>query len=90
MADSYFNLSVDVRDGMNASNLCESEESWYLKKCNQRNNSMILCQVAKEIGLKIPLTSDAYSYNPREIAMCTSETLIYDLNKSKYTDKVFY
>jgi hypothetical protein len=64
ICDSYFNLSLDVGNDMTTKEVFESEETWYLKRINQRNNARIALQVAQEFSLPISTSVDPYSYDP--------------------------
>jgi len=79
LSDTYFNLSVDARKNMTVREVYDSEETWYLRRANQRNNAMVIKRVAEEFQLPIPLLPDPFSYEPVEIAGTTTETLHYDL-----------
>lgn len=79
MCDSFFNLFSDVKHEMTAREILDSEEVWYMRQANHRNNARILYEVAKEFGLKIPTNMDVYSYEPREMAAVTTETLHHDI-----------
>lgn len=89
MGDQYFNLSIDVRNHMSVRELMDAEETWYLKRANQRNNARILKRIADEFNLSIPVAPDPYSYNPSEIASTTTETMHYDFVQEAYNRMSF-
>lgn len=68
---------------MTVDDMLESEEAYYLKRINARNNTRILKMVADEMGLSVPSMQDSCAYNPYEIATCTTETMINDMHKQK-------
>lgn len=68
---------------MTAEEVLESEESYYLKRINGRNNNRILKMVADEMGLFIPSIVDSCAYDPYEIAIPTTETMVNDLKRQK-------
>ncbi len=72
---------------MTAEEVLDSEEAYYLQRINCRNNARILKLVADEMDLKIPCVRDLCAYNqkndPYEIAVCTTETTINDIQQQK-------
>ena len=84
LSDKFYNCSVDIRgSAMTVDDMLESEEAYYLKRINARNNTRILKMVADEMGLSVPSMQDSCAYNPYEIATCTTETMINDMHKQK-------
>jgi hypothetical protein len=61
----------------------ESEEAYYLRRTCGRNNARILKMVADEMGLCVPSTMDTCAYDPCEMAVCTTETMINDVQRQK-------
>lgn len=76
ISDKYYNLHTDVKHQITCAEFLNSEESWYLKEVNKRNNARVMQLVAEELGLCIPtkLDQNAYESN-REIAATTTETI---------------
>jgi hypothetical protein len=68
---------------MSVDEVLESEEAYYLRRINGRNNTRILKIVADEMGLSIPSVVDTCAYDPYEVALCTTETIINDLHRQK-------
>lgn len=68
---------------MSAYDTLQSEEAYYLRRINERNNTRILKIVADSLGLCIPSMQDSCAYDPYEIALCTTETMINDLHMQK-------
>jgi hypothetical protein len=68
---------------MAAEDVLESEEAHYLRRICGRNNARILKMVADEMGLNIPSTVDTCAYDPWEVAVCTTETTINDVQRQK-------
>ena len=85
LCDTYFNLTVDVRYNMTVRSVLDSDETWYLRRVNQRNNARILYRVASELGLIVPVITDACSANEEdsETVSPTTETVLYDIVKQK-------
>lgn len=90
LCDNYFNLFVDVRNHMSAGDMLHSEETWYTNKACQRNNARILLEVAKEFNLRIPTIVDPYSFEPTEVASCTTETVCNDVVIGEYDRVTVY
>jgi len=59
--------------------VCDSVETWYTRKVNERNNCRLLYDVAQEFDLDIPTTIDTHSYENTNIASCTTETIHNDM-----------
>lgn len=85
LADTYYNLFVDARNGMTAWDVAESEETWYARNAHRRNNAMVIKMVADEFKLPLQAVQDPYSHEPREVAVVTTETIQYDLLPSRAT-----
>jgi hypothetical protein len=87
LSDKFYNCSVDIRgSAMTAEEVLESEEAYYLRRINGRNNARILKIVADEMNLQIPTMSDNCAYDPKDpykVAVCTTETMINDMLKQK-------
>ena len=58
-------------------------QAYYLRRINGRNNTRILKMVADEMGLSVPSVVDTCAYDPYEVAICTTETMINDLHRQK-------
>ncbi len=84
LSDKFYNCSMDIRGSkMSVGDVLDSEEAYYLKRINGRNNARILKMVADEMRLSIPSVVDTCAYDPYEIAVCTNETMIHDIQKQK-------
>ncbi len=84
LSDKFYNCSVDIRgSNMTAEDVLESEEAYYLRRINGRNNARILKMVAEEMGLSIPTIVDTCAYDPYDVAVCTTETTINDMHRQK-------
>ena len=88
LSDKFYNCFVDIRgSAMTADEVLESEESYYLRRINGRNNNRILKMVADEMGLFVPSVADMCSYDPvndpYEVAIPTTETMVNDLRRQK-------
>ncbi len=87
LSDKFYNCSVDIRgSSMTVSDVLESEEAYYLRRINGRSNARILKMLADRLGLAVPWTTDACSYDPArpyKIATCTTETMINDMHRQR-------
>ena len=84
LSDKFYNCFVDTQGlGMSAYDTLQSEEAYYLRRINERNNTRILKMVADSLGLCIPSVQDTCAYDPYEVALCTTETMINDLHMQK-------
>jgi hypothetical protein len=64
---------------MSAGDVCNSTETWYVKKANERNNCRILFDIANAFDLDINTNSDSHSYDHCTTAACTTETMHSDM-----------
>jgi hypothetical protein len=64
---------------MSAGDICNSTETWYARKINERNNLRILYEVANAFNLDIPVMTDSYSFDQTTIAACTTDTMQSDI-----------
>jgi hypothetical protein len=88
LSDKVYNLAVDITGSeMTAEEVLDSEEAYYLRRINGRNNARILKMVADEMNLKIPCVRDSCAYDPKndpyEMAVCTTESMINDMIRQK-------
>jgi hypothetical protein len=84
LSDKFYNCSVDIRGSdMTAEQVLDSEEAYFLKRINGRNNARILKMVADALQLRIPTTRDTCGYDPYEVAACTTETMINDMHRQQ-------
>lgn len=70
---------------MTVRKVLDSEETWYLRRVNQRNNARILYRIACEFGFIVPVITDPCAANEEEseIVSPTTETVIYDLVRQR-------
>jgi hypothetical protein len=68
---------------MSCGDICNSTETWYARKMNERNNCRVLYSVADAFDLGIPIMSDSYSYDHETIAASTTETVHSDMFTQK-------
>jgi hypothetical protein len=84
LSDKFYNLSVDIRgSGMTTAQVLDSEEAYYLRRINGRNNASILKRVADAFHLRIPTALDTCGYDPYEVAACITETFINDMHRQQ-------
>ena len=106
LSDKFYNCLVDIRGSqMTVDEVLESEEAYYLRRINGRNNARwigqlscpvtqhlltqccktcrILKRVAEDIGLSIPCVVDTCAYDPYEIAVCTTETMVNNMHRQR-------
>jgi hypothetical protein len=84
IADSYYNLFMDVKHKMTVENLFDSEETWYLRNVCERNNNKLLYDVSKLFKLDIATKIDTHDSIGRETAYATTETITSDLIAGQY------
>jgi hypothetical protein len=84
IADSYYNLFMDVKHKMTVDNLFNSEETWYLRNVCERNNNKLIHGVAKLFDLDIATKMDMHDFVAAETACVTTETMVSDLVAGQY------
>ena len=80
-SDAYSNLVIDVGRHWTASEVCESEETWFLRKASQRARCRLIKKLADAFELKVNYIQDIQSHEPVNMAIPTSETLEHDISK---------
>jgi hypothetical protein len=80
-SDAFANLIVDVGRHWTAGEVCESEETWFLRKASQRARCRLVKQLADAFGLTVNFIQDIQAYNPVSMAIPTCETLEHDISK---------
>lgn len=80
LCDTFFNLTVDVRHDMTIKDVLDSEEAWYLRRVNSRNNNKILQRIAKELGIKVNEVADPFTLDQTkaDTVLPTTETTLFD------------
>jgi hypothetical protein len=81
ICNEYFNMFVDVRRHMTVGELLQSEETWYLRRVNERNNARIIAMVADEFKIPIQKIVDSDAMNHQTMARITTETVKHDMFK---------
>jgi hypothetical protein len=79
ICDNYFNMCLDVNEDMSAVDICNSTETWYAKKANERNNTRIIYDIANAFNLNINTINDSHSYDNISTAACTTDTIHSDI-----------
>ena len=79
--DEFNNLTLDIaHTGVSSSELCESEEVWWLRKACSRMRAKVVLAVAEAFKLNVPVVADIHAFEDNvKIANCTLETLTHDL-----------
>lgn len=61
--------------------MCDSEETWFLRKASQRARCRLVKQLADNFELKVNYIQDIQAYHPTQMAIPTCETLEHDISK---------
>lgn len=77
--DAYYNLFLDVARQTSVNELCEAQETWWLRKACQRSRLRVIKMAADWFDLPVNSVVDIHSYNHCELAVPTIDTLSYDL-----------
>jgi hypothetical protein len=81
--DEFMNLTTDLAGGTHttAAELCDCEETWWLRKLCSRTRCRLLHRVAQEFGLSIPTMDDVQAFDPGQVlAVPDIETYAHDIS----------
>jgi hypothetical protein len=90
--DEFSNLTLDIaHTGLSATELCESEEVWWLRKACSRMRAKVIMAVADAFKLNIPVVADIHAFEDNvKIANCTVETLTHDITSLRNGNIALY
>ncbi|KAJ1466007.1 hypothetical protein T484DRAFT_1756997 [Baffinella frigidus] len=91
--DEFMNLTTDLAAGTHttAGELCDSEETWWLRKLCSRTRCRLLHRVAEAFGLCIPTMDDVQAFDPGQVlAVPNIETYAHDICMLRDGDVAVY
>jgi hypothetical protein len=81
--DEFMNLTTDLAAGTHttAAELCDCEETWWLRKLCSRTRCRLLYRVAQSFGLSIPTMDDVQAFDPGQVLAAPNiETYAHDIS----------
>jgi hypothetical protein len=88
--DEFMNITSELAaqcKETTAGEVCESEETWWLRKLNSRMRCRLLLRTAEAFGLKIPVMKDMQSCDPNQMmAVASTETCTHDITSLRNGD----
>jgi hypothetical protein len=91
--DQLMNINTDLaaHTDTTASEVCDSDEVWWLRKLNSRMRARLLHKTADAFGLNIPVMNDIHSYDPSQLmAVVNIETYTHDIGSMRNGDIAVY
>ena len=80
---TYRNMVNRVGENMDAEQICESTETWFCRRANQRNSCMLLYDLAKKFSLNVHSITDTDSYEQRKVAVADTVTMHADIFRKR-------
>ena len=81
--DAYYNMMLDVSDQSTVDDICDAEETWWLRKACYRARCMLLHKLATKFDLDAPTMTDIHSYNEDPIVVSTTDIICNDIQRLK-------
>jgi hypothetical protein len=81
-SDKFCNLLIDVGGKWTAKEVCDSVETWWLRKASFRARCRLIHGVARAFGLSVPQIQDIQSHAPSTLAMPCTDTVEHDVTYS--------
>ena len=91
--DQFMNINADLATHTNttASEVCDSDEVWWLRKLNSRMRARLLYKTANAFKLNIPVMNDIHSFDPSQLmAVVNIETCTHDIAGMRNGDIAVY
>jgi hypothetical protein len=79
-SDAFCNLMIDVGARWTAKEVCESMETWWLRKASHRARCGLIHGAAQAFGLSVPQMQDIQSHSPATLAMPCTDTVEHDVS----------
>jgi hypothetical protein len=78
-SDEFCNLLIDIGQQCTALEVCQSEETWWLRKACQRARCRLLKLLADAFEIPVPYLSDMQSYGTHQVVIPTTDTVFHDI-----------
>ena len=88
-SDEFCNLLIDVGAKWTAKEVCESVETWWLRKASYRARCGLIHGVAQAFGLRVPHIQDIQAHTASTLALSCTDTVEHDLRFSEGVVSVF-
>jgi hypothetical protein len=74
-AESYYNLLLDLGTNSDVDEICDAEETFWLRQASYRARCRLLAALAAKFGLAVKTIADINSYDERPMALATTDTV---------------
>jgi hypothetical protein len=78
-SDMFCNLLIDVGGKWTAKEVCDSVETWWLRKASYRARCCLISGVAQAFGLSVSQIQDIQSHSPSTMAISCTDTVEHDI-----------
>jgi hypothetical protein len=78
-SDAFCNLLIDVGHKWTAKEVCDSVETWWLRKASYRARCGLISGAAQAFGLRVSQIQDIQSHSPSTLAISCTDTVEHDL-----------
>ena len=87
-SDAFCNLMIDVGAKWTAREVCDSMETWWLRKASHRARCGLIHGAAQAFGLSVPHMQDIQAHSSSTLAMACTDTVEHDMSYSSATGAV--
>lgn len=77
-AETYYNVVMEINDKMDVNEVCESEETWWLRNASFRARCRLLHKLAEKFELKVTTIKDVHSYDEQTNMVRASTDTVYN------------
>jgi hypothetical protein len=88
--NEYYNLVTDVAHTSTMQEIVDCQETWWLRKANQRARARLAYLLAFTLDLKVQTLPDNHDFNHSLIASPVTETLEFDIRNSRRNTVSYY
>jgi hypothetical protein len=82
----YYNLISDMGHCTPCMDVVKCQETWWLRKANQRARARLASLVAKMFDLKIEEVHDIHEFNDKKMAVFLNDTIEFDIKSTGTAD----
>lgn len=88
--NEYYNMVSDVAHASTCQEIVDSQETWWLRKANQRARARLAYLLAHTFDLKINSIIDNHDFNQNQIATALSETIENEIKNTRKNTVSFF
>lgn len=80
-AESYYNLLLDIGTSSDVDEICDAEETFWMRQASYRARCRLLAALARKFGLAVKTISDISSYDAQQMALSTTDTVYNNVSR---------